>query len=213
MLPGRVHSYLVAYLFGALSPVNHKGLHQGWKQTSIYLQVIHSTNHYATSPFISNHNSNHIHNFGMQTQKNNNTCFGAYLYSAGTQHGNLHPAGWPILFCGPTQEPVSAAANAGKTREVFFFLKNAGEWTGRVKISKEEIPGLACMAIYWPTPGFKGRVFELCVLNRLDFNFSVRSSPLRELFFTPSPHTSYTAKRRTCGMVSWFLAFYAPPTA
>ena len=25
----------------------------------------------------------------MQTQKNNNTCFGAYLYSAGTQHGNL----------------------------------------------------------------------------------------------------------------------------
>ena len=30
--------------------------------------------------------------------------FGAYLYSAGTQHGNLHPAGWLILFCGPTQE-------------------------------------------------------------------------------------------------------------
>ena len=29
--------------------------------------------------------------------------FLAYLYSAGTQHGNLHPAGWPILFCGPTQ--------------------------------------------------------------------------------------------------------------
>ena len=27
------------------------------------------------------------------------TCFGAYLYSAGTQYGNLHPAGWPILCC------------------------------------------------------------------------------------------------------------------
>ena len=26
----------------------------------------------------------------MQTQKNNNTSFGTYLYSAGTQHGNLH---------------------------------------------------------------------------------------------------------------------------
>ena len=35
------------------------------------------------------------------------------------------------------------------------------------------------MAIYWPTPGFKGRTFKLCVLTRGDFNFCVRSSPLR----------------------------------
>ena len=35
------------------------------------------------------------------------------------------------------------------------------------------------MAIYWPTPGFKGRTFKLCVLTRWDFNFCVRSSPLR----------------------------------
>ena len=39
-------------------------------------------------------------------------CFLAYLYSAGTQHGTLHPAGWPILFCGPTQEQ--------KYREMFW---------------------------------------------------------------------------------------------
>ena len=32
-----------------------------------------------------------------------------------------------------------AAANTGKIRE--RFGKNAGEWTGRVEISKEEIPG------------------------------------------------------------------------
>ena len=44
-----------------------------------------------------------------------------------------------ILFCGPTQEPVLAAANTGKTQE--RFEKNAGEWTGRVEISKEDIPG------------------------------------------------------------------------
>ena len=25
----------------------------------------------------------------MQTRENNSTCLGAYLYSAGTQHGNL----------------------------------------------------------------------------------------------------------------------------
>ena len=30
---------------GALSPVNHKGLHQGWKLTSVYLLIIHSTSH------------------------------------------------------------------------------------------------------------------------------------------------------------------------
>ena len=35
------------------------------------------------------------------------------------------------------------------------------------------------MAIYWPTPDFKGRTFKLCVLTRWDFNFCVRSSPLR----------------------------------
>ena len=30
--------------------------------------------------------------------------FWAYLYSAGAQHGNLHSAGWPILFCGPNPD-------------------------------------------------------------------------------------------------------------
>ena len=35
------------------------------------------------------------------------------------------------------------------------------------------------MDMYWPTPGFKRRTFKLCVLTRLDFNFCVRSSPLR----------------------------------
>ena len=40
-------------LVGALSPVNHevKWLYQGWKQTSIYRLVIHSTSHYTTSLF------------------------------------------------------------------------------------------------------------------------------------------------------------------
>ena len=66
--------------------------------------------------------------------------FLGYLYSTGTQRANLHPAGWPILFCGPTQEPVLATANTGKTKGRGFG-KNAGEWTGMVEISKEEIPG------------------------------------------------------------------------
>ena len=57
----------------------------------------------------------------------------------GTQHGNLYPAGRSILFCGPTQELVLATASTGKSQKRFW--KNAGEWAGRVEISKEEIPG------------------------------------------------------------------------
>ena len=37
------------------------------------------------------------------------------------------------------KEPVLATASTGKKRE--RFGKNAGEWTGSVEISKEEIPG------------------------------------------------------------------------
>ena len=94
---------IVSSLVGAFSPVNHKGLLQGWTQTSIYLQVIH---------FTSNHTSSHV--------------FWAYLYSAGTQYGNLHPAGWPILFCRPTQEPMSATANTGKIRRGFGKMQVNG---------------------------------------------------------------------------------------
>ena len=36
------------------------------------------------------------------------------IYIPQALNGNLHPAGWPILFCGPTQEPVLAKANTGK---------------------------------------------------------------------------------------------------
>ena len=57
-----------------------------------------------------------------------------------TQHGNLHPVGRSVLFCGPTQEPVLAIANAGK-KSGDVLKKNAGEWTVKVEISKEEIPG------------------------------------------------------------------------
>ena len=101
-------SYLVSLLVDALSPVNHKGLHQGWIQTSLCLQVINFTSHHTTY---------HV--------------FLAYLYSADTQHGNLPLAGWPILFCRPTQEPCVSHSQHRKTPE----------WTGRVEISKEAIPG------------------------------------------------------------------------
>ena len=40
------------------------------------------------------------------------------------------------------RNPVLARANTGKIRR--GFGKNAGEWTGRVEISKEEILGSTC---------------------------------------------------------------------
>ena len=94
---------------GALSPVNLKGLHQGWTQTSVYLLVIIPQ---VSIPrlFSSNDRSNSIHNFGTQNQptnqqtkqtankqtktKSNSTCFGPYFYYVGTKHRNLNPAGW-----------------------------------------------------------------------------------------------------------------------
>ena len=53
--------------------------------------------------------------------------------------GDLHRAGWPILFCRPSQEPVLATANTAKTCERFWIF--LGEWTGREIINEEEIPG------------------------------------------------------------------------
>ena len=43
---GHPQSFQLAVLVCALSPVNHKGLHQGWTQTSLGLQVIHFTSHF-----------------------------------------------------------------------------------------------------------------------------------------------------------------------
>ena len=106
----------VSYLVGTLRPVNHKELHRSWTQTSLYLQVIYFTSHHTTSH-----------------------AFLAFLYSAGTQHGNLHPIGWPILFCGPTQELLLATANTRKKNQERFG-KNAGKWTGSVELSTKEIP-------------------------------------------------------------------------
>ena len=67
--------------------------------------------------------------------------------------------------------------------ERFWKKKKAGEWTGRVEISKEEIPG-SKRSMYGNILTYfslERRTFKLCVLIRLDFNFCVRSSPLRGL--------------------------------
>ena len=99
------------------------------------------------------------------------------IYIPQALNRNLHLAGWPVLSYGPTPEPVLAKANTGKNRERFW--KNAGELTGRLEISKEEIPGSKRSMYGYILTYCRGRTFELCVLTRWDFNFCVRSSPLR----------------------------------
>ena len=63
------------------------------------------------------------------------------------------------------------------------------------------------MALYWPTPGLKGRTFKLCVLTRWDFNFCARSSPLRETKqgIFKIPHTLSTCCARAGWDVHWLV--------
>ena len=75
---------------------------------------------------------------------------------------------------------------------------------------------VACMAICLPTPGFKWRTFKLCVLNKWDFNFCVRSSPLRgpimdNMFSPPTCDTYFQISCRgfspstpVCSLSLWF---------
>ena len=87
---------------------------------------------------------NYIPNFRIQTHKNNYTCFGACLHSWALKMGTsincvkdeqddlFYSAGSHRNQCKsqPTQEKVGRGCG-----------KSAVEWTGRVEISKEEIPG------------------------------------------------------------------------
>ena len=102
-------------LVGALSLVNHKGLHQGRTQTSIYLQVINFTSHHTTS-----HGCCCWFFLGYYIQRalSTRTCIrqGDLSYSAG-----LH------------RNHVLATANAEEIGRAFGNY--ASEWTGRVEIS------------------------------------------------------------------------------
>ena len=59
-------------------------------------------------------------NYSFHKSSYYKSCFLAYLYSAGTQQGNLHSAGWPTFFCGPTQEPC---VNNSQHRKNQMFWK------------------------------------------------------------------------------------------
>ena len=72
------------------------------------------------------------------------------------------------------------------------------------------------MAIYGPTPGFKGRMFKLCVLTRWDFNFCVRSSPLGGGERDKEPRNHVKSVQNTdlgFALSFFFFLFFCSPSA
>ena len=84
------------------------------------------------------------------------TCFGAYLYSLGTKHGNLHQSSVTtsrvtFLFCRPTQELASVAATTGKNSARFWRRRKKSERSVKVElISRKKSLAVdeACMAVF-----------------------------------------------------------------
>ena len=65
-------------------------------------------------------------------------------------------AGWLILFCEPTEEPALATPSIRKWKRgdlEQMKLNGPGRW--KLEVKKFLAVGEACMAIFWPTPGFK----------------------------------------------------------
>ena len=96
--------------------------------------------------------------------------------NAGTciQQGDL------FYSAGLHRKHLLATANTAEIGRGFGEKCRWMDRTDRNKQGKKSLAvSVACMAIYWPSPGFRGRTFKLCVLDRWDFNFCVRRSPTR----------------------------------
>ena len=77
---------------------------------------------------------------------------------------------------------VSHSQHRKKSAKILEKMQVNGPEGEKLARKKSLAVSVACMAIYRPTPGFKGRTFKLCVFIRWDFNFCVHSSPLRERY-------------------------------
>ena len=98
-----------------MSPVNHKGLYQGWTQTSVYLHVIHFTSHHTTS---------HV-------------FLSLFIFRG---HSTREPASSRVTYF-ILRAYTGTSVNHSQHRKKIGrgFGKNARGWIGRVEISKEEI--------------------------------------------------------------------------
>ena len=86
---------------------------------------------------------------------------------------------------GLSRNHVLATANTGEIRKGFEKKMQANGREGQKQARKISLAASAAhMTTHRPTPGFKGRLFELCVLTRWDFDFCIRSFPLRDFVGT-----------------------------
>ena len=109
--------WTLSYFVGALSPVRHKGLHQGWTQTSLYLQVIHFTSH---------HTTNHVDSFYRKATWNQTDALDENHLEQHTSRRRR--AGTTILYTSENVETPCRFLWFGYMRCFFFLsqhLKNA----------------------------------------------------------------------------------------
>ena len=93
----------------------------------------------------------------------NNTCFCTCSYSVGTHHGHLHQSLVILsrVTCFIPRETAFVKTNTVK-KWGGDLAKMKVKWNGKVEIrtgKKFLAVGEAFMAMFWPTPSFKGRTF------------------------------------------------------
>ena len=160
------------FLVVVLSPVNHKGCYQGWKQTSVYISLSLSLSQTTTLLNICPPENNTLHSifhreYNSLSRKVEIIVTVSKCQPRSTVTHVLRPnhisralstrtctnclwrhAGWPTLFCRPTKKPVLATANAGKTRKRFWKkmqVNRPGGW--KLARKKSLAVSVACMAI------------------------------------------------------------------
>ena len=125
-----------------MRPINPKGLYQGWKRTSVYLLLIHSTSPYTASLF-SQTTTESISTFSERKPRKRITHVLEPIIFSG--HSTREPASSRMTYFmrAYTSTGVSHSQHRKKKKKQprERFWKNAGEWTLRVEISKEEILG------------------------------------------------------------------------
>ena len=58
--------------------------------------------------------------------------------------------------------------------------EHVGEWTSKIEIrtsKKFQAAGEACVAVFWPIPGFKGKTFTALCSQQRDLNFCICITP------------------------------------
>ena len=90
----------------------------------------------------------------MQTQRNTTTCFGAYLNSAGTQHGNLHQLSVTMsrmtyfILRAHTGTGASHRQHRKHSEEVSEKMQVNGPEGQKLTMKRSPAGGVVCMAIY-----------------------------------------------------------------